>query len=167
MNDLVIRKATPFDVERLVELRLLLQQHCEKANPSIWRISEEGQRQLREKVEDSLNDSNSHVLIAEMNGETVGFTHGEVTSRTDYSPRTVAHISTTYVLKKFRGTGVGTSLVKELCTFFISEGVEQVTLRYIIGNKEAERFWKKLGFKPLIMTAGTHLKELESTLNPT
>jgi GNAT superfamily N-acetyltransferase len=118
--------------------------------------NEERERQLTEKVKDDLNSRGSHVLVAEMNGEIVGFIHGKVTNRTDYSPKTVAHISTTYVLKKFRGTGVGTYLVKELCTFLRSEGVEQVTLRYIIGNREAERFWTRLGFKPLIMTAGTH-----------
>jgi len=55
-------------------------------------------------------------------------------------------------------------LVKELCRFFNSNKVENLTVRYIIGNKEAEGFWRKLGFETIIVTSGVHLKELEFKL---
>jgi predicted GNAT family acetyltransferase len=78
----------------------------------------------------------------------------------------VGTISTVYVIPKFRRKGIGTSLIRQLCEFFTSQNVEQVTLRYIIGNKQAEKFWKKLGFKPLIASAQTKLEDLKSkTLN--
>jgi len=37
-------------------------------------------------------------------------------------------------------------------------------MRYIIGNKEAEGFWRKLGFESIIMTSGTYPKELDFKL---
>ena len=156
----MIRKAASSDVEKLVELRLLLQQHGEDSNPSVWRITDEGKALLKQKAENALVGVNSQVLVAEMNGEVIGFIHGEVTHRADYLPRSVGAISTIYVAKKFRRKGVGARLVEEIREFFNSERVKHVTLRYIIGNREAERFWKRLGFEPIITTAGMRLNEL-------
>ena len=46
-----------------------------------------------------------------------------------------------------------------------SEGADHVTLRYILRNEEAERFWTKLGFEQMITTARADLKELESRVS--
>jgi ribosomal protein S18 acetylase RimI-like enzyme len=165
MDKLTIRRAASSDVERIVELGLLLQEHVEKLNPLIWRITEEGKKLIKQKVETDLTDGNVLVLLAEADGEVIGYVRGEVTSRSDHVPRTVGHVSLMYVLKQFRREGVGRHLVKELCKFFNSNKVESLTVRYIIGNKEAEKFWRKLGFEPIIVTSSTHLGELDSKLN--
>lgn len=161
----MIRRANDSDAEQLAELRLLLQQHAEESNHSIWRITEEGKKLLKQKVENDLANCNSLFLVAETDGKIIGFVHGEVTHRTDYLPRSIGSISTAYVTRKFRRRGVGARLIEELCMFFNSKGVEDVTLRYVIGNKEAEAFWKKLGFKPVITSAKTRLRELKSILS--
>lgn len=140
----------------------MLQQHGEDSNPSVWRITEEGKALVKQKVENALVGINSKVLVAEMNGEIIGFIYGEVSRRTDYLPRSVGAISTIYVAKKLRRKGIGVRLVEELREFFNSKRVEHVTLRYIIGNSEAEGFWKKLGFEPIITTAGMRLDELRA-----
>jgi len=93
MDNLTIRRAASSDVDRIVELRSLLQEHVEGSNRLIWRITEEGKKLLKQKVEDDLADSNIHVLLAEANGEIIGYVQGEVTSRSDYVPRTVGHVS--------------------------------------------------------------------------
>jgi len=123
MTALVIRKAAPLDVERLVELKLLLQQHGEESNPSIWRITEEGKVLLKQKVEDAFMDTNTRILVAEMNREIIGFIQGEVSRRTDYSPKNVGHISTIYVVEKFRRRGVGLRWSKDSASFSIRKGL--------------------------------------------
>ena len=55
--------------------------------------------------------------------------------------------------------------MKELCKFFNSSKAENLTVRYILGNKEAESFWIKLGFESIIITGSTHLRELDSNLS--
>jgi ribosomal protein S18 acetylase RimI-like enzyme len=164
MDNLTIRRAASSDVEKIVELRLLSQEHAEKSNPLIWRITEEGKRLLKQKVENDLADNNIHVLLAEGEGEIIGYVQGEVTRRSDHTPRTVGQISLLYVVKQFRRKGVGRRLMKELCKFFNSNKAEDLTVRYIIGNKEAEGFWRKLGFKPIITTSSTYPKELDFKL---
>jgi ribosomal protein S18 acetylase RimI-like enzyme len=69
-----------------------------------------------------------------------------------------------YVVEQFRRKGVGRRLMKELCKFFSSNKTEDLTVRYIIGNKEAKGFWRKLGFESIIMTSGTYPTELDSKL---
>jgi GNAT superfamily N-acetyltransferase len=101
-----------------------------------------------------------------LGGETIGFAQGEVASRGDYAPRTVGHISLLYVTKKFRRKGVGRRLVKGPCGFYSSNKADHLTVRYIIGNEEAEGFWAQLGFEPIISTGATYLKELDSRLKP-
>jgi ribosomal protein S18 acetylase RimI-like enzyme len=164
MDNVTTRRAASSDVERIVELRLLLQEHAEKSNPLIWRMTEEGKKLLKQKVENDLADSNIHVLLAEADGEIIGYVQGEVMCRSDYVPRTVGHVSLMYVVKQSRRKGVGRRLVKELCKFFKSNKVEDLTVRYIIGNKEAERFWRKLGFESIITTSSTYPKELDFKL---
>jgi len=137
----VIRSATSSDLKKLVELRLCLQLHAEKSNPWVWRVTEEGKRVIEQEFEKTLSDSNSRTVVAEMNGEVVGFALGEVEHR-----------------------GIGSRLVEKLCQFFIKEKVEQVTLRYIIGNIEAERFWSKLNFEPIITTISIRPEELKERL---
>jgi len=164
MGNLTIRRAASSDVERIVGLRLLSQKHFEESNPLIWRITEEGKKLLKQKVENDIANGNVQVLLAEADGEIIGYVQGEVTSRSDYMPRTVGQVSLMYVVKQFRRKGVGRRLMEELCKFFDSNNAEYLTVRYIIGNKEAEGFWRKLGFESIITTSSTCPKDLDFKL---
>jgi ribosomal protein S18 acetylase RimI-like enzyme len=166
MKNLIVRRATSSDVDTIVRLRLLLQEHVEDSNLLVWRIIERGKRLLKQETGKDLSNRNIRVLLAEAGGETIGFAQGEVASRSDYAPRTVGHISLLYVMKRFRRKGIGRRLVKELCEFYNSNKAEHLTVRYIVGNEEAEGFWTQLGFEPIISTGATHLKELDSRLKP-
>jgi hypothetical protein len=42
--------------------------------------------------------------------------------------------------------------------FFAQHDVEDVSLRYVAGNKQAQAFWTALGFSPRIITAGAGRK---------
>ena len=165
MTNISVRKATFSDVEKLTELRLLLQQHCEDPNSQIWQMTDEGRALLKRKVENDFVNESSRIFVAEIDGNIIGFAHGDVSHRTDYVPQNVGSISTVYVDSNFRRRGVGALLIRHVREFFDSEGVEDVTLRYIIGNEEAERFWGKLGFKPVITTAKIDLKDLEREMS--
>jgi hypothetical protein len=54
--------------------------------------------------------------------------------------------------------------VAELCRFFADKGVEDLSLRYVVGNEEAAAFWSALGFAPRILTAGARRSEIEARL---
>jgi ribosomal protein S18 acetylase RimI-like enzyme len=164
MADLLIRDAEMSDLDELVKLRLSFQRHMEASNPRVWRITEEGQKHLREETEQMLANKDGRMPVAVKNGVIAGFTYGEVSHRTAYLPSTIGQISIIYVLEEFRRHGLGRQLVEELCRFFSSKNVEEVTLNYIIGNKEAEGFWEALGFEPIRISANLRFKDLEERL---
>ena len=164
MDEFMIRTAMVSDLDGLVDLWLSMQRHMEESNRWIWRITEEGRGIVREKARKVLLDENSCVVVADRVGETVGFIYGQILRRTAYLPQSVGVISNIYVDESFRRLGVGGRLVEKLCQFFSAQDIEQVTLRYVIGNVEGERFWRKLGFEPIITTASARLSRLEKQL---
>lgn len=159
-----IREAGPADRDELVEMRLLLQYHVEASNPRIWHTTEQGKQEITRDIEQMLSDESGRVMVAEMEGNIVGYTYGTVSHRTSYTPRSVGFINGIYVREPYRRRGIGTRLVWELCKFFNAESVEEVNLRYVLGNREGEEFWKSLGFKPVILTANIPLEALEDRL---
>ena len=165
MGDLTIRRAAASDLDGLLEMRLSLQRHVEASNPWIWRITEEGRRRLRQELEQMLEDGESRMVVAVKEGDLVGFAYGRIAHRKDYLPKSVGFISMVYVRENSRIQGVGSRLVGDLCRFFRSENVEDVTLQYALGNREAERFWSGFGFEPIMITANIHLEELEKQLS--
>ncbi len=84
--------------------------------------------------------------------------------RTDYLPNIIGMLSTIYVDQKFRRQGIGRKLVYEICKFFKANKVEKIYLRYVLGNIEGEKFWKDLGFKKILVTAGTDINKVEKNL---
>jgi GNAT superfamily N-acetyltransferase len=130
----------------------------------IWRITEEGKKLLKQKVENDMANGNVQILLAEAGGEIIGYVQGEVACRSDYMPKTVGQVSLMYVVKQFRRKGVGRRLMEQLIKFFYSNKAEDLTVRYVIGNKEAEEFWRKLGFESIITTGSTRTKELDFKL---
>ena len=112
MTNISVRKATFSDVEKLTELRLLLQQHCEDPNSQIWQMTDEGRALLKRKVENDFVNESSRIFVAEIDGNIIGFAHGDVSHRTDYVPQNVGSISTVYVDSNFRRRGVGALLIR-------------------------------------------------------
>jgi ribosomal protein S18 acetylase RimI-like enzyme len=94
----------------------------------------------------------------------VGVIFGRVTTSKRYVPSQAGVIDQAYVHKKHRRAGVGSQLVAELCRYFAAQGVEELTLRYVVGNDEAAVFWKRLGFEPRIMTVGASRLRVEAEL---
>ena len=80
------------------------------------------------------------------------------------TPRVTGFVETAYIGDEWRGRGVGTAMMARLLGFFQSKGVEQASVRYVIANRDAARFWEGFGFRPLICTANAPLAELQKGL---
>jgi len=159
-----IRPATPRDRQRLTEMRTALQDHAEASNPHIWRLTQSGRARIPEQIDEMLSNPDAHTLIAEHEGTPIGFIHGRVTHRQEYTPTAVGFIALIYVEENQRRKGTGTALVRHLTARFKAQGAEEVNLGYITGNTQAERFWNSLGLTSVRITANTPLKDLENRL---
>jgi len=153
--DYTIRMAERIDLDRLVVLQLALQDHLEASNPSLWRMSDQTRAQLKGQLAARLAAPDSCVLVAEQFEEgAVGVIYGRVATNKGYMPSRTGMVDQAFVQPQHRRRGVGSMLVAELCRFFVGQGIEDLSLRYVTGNEEAAGFWAALGFTPRIVTTG-------------
>jgi GNAT superfamily N-acetyltransferase len=161
----VIRRATVADLDRLVELLLMLQDRLEASNPDLWQMKQEARSQLKSQLSARLSAPNSCALVAEHGGDgIIGVILGRVTVNKRYIPTRAGLVDQAFVRADHRRAGVGSQLMAELCRFFAAAGVDDLSLRYVVGNEEAASFWAALGFAPRILTAGAGRKAVEARL---
>jgi GNAT superfamily N-acetyltransferase len=160
-----IRPALATDLDRLVELLLALQAHLEDSNPNIWKMTAEAKSNLKGQLAGRIQALDGFVLVAEHDEDgVIGVIFGRVVTNKRYSPSLAGSVDQAFVREDHRRAGVGSRLVAELCQIFASQGVEDLTLRYVAGNEEAARFWSSLGFEPRITTAGARRQTVEDRL---
>jgi ribosomal protein S18 acetylase RimI-like enzyme len=162
-----IRPAHLADADRLVELLRALQDHVEASNPTIWQMTVEARGNLRGQIASRLRAETVCALVAEHQQDgIVGMIFGRIVTNNRYEPARSGFVDQVYVDPDHRGRGVGRCLVGELCHFFAGEGVEDLSLRYVVGNAPAAAFWTALGFEPRIVTAGASRREVEQAILP-
>jgi len=161
----LLRPAHAADLDRLLELMIVLQDQVEGSNPDLWRMKPSARRSLRGQIRARLETANGCALVAEHEEDgVIGVVFGRIVVNKRYTPSRAGQIDQAIVRADHRRTGVGSRLVALLCHFFASEEVEDVSLRYVVGNKEAAAFWSALGFSPRIITAGAGREDLEQRL---
>ncbi len=154
-DDYRVRDAEAADEKALRRMAIELQKHVEGCNPDIWRASQEGLDYLGNTLIEALSNRDCRVLVAaDPAGKVMGFAKASVRVLDRYGGITVGRIDRAYVLDGHRGGGIGSALVECLCDFFGSRGADDISVRYVVGNPEAEDFWDGLGFSPRIEIGG-------------
>ena len=165
MSIWTIRAAQESDIDQLTDLHLALQEYHESLNPQLWRLSANARERFRERFAQLLSDGDACVLVAlDDSGIIVGMMVGQIRRDDRYMPAISGSIGRLFVSEAWRGRGIGTELVKQLCQFFASRHVEDISLYYIVGNSKAAQFWSKLGLQPRMIMAGTSLQDLEGRI---
>jgi ribosomal protein S18 acetylase RimI-like enzyme len=156
-----IRDATPQDIARVVQLWAEHVDFHAQCDPRFLRKegSEDGFAQhLRAK----LGESDYLLLVAEIDGEVVGFLNGELSA---YPPcfehRTHGFIDNLAVSPQRQRAGLGTTLLEKAMAWFSAKGVTTVEGRVLMSNPVATAFWQKTAFEPYMHTirAATDLHE--------
>jgi GNAT superfamily N-acetyltransferase len=71
-----------------------------------------------------------------------------------------------YVRPKTRGQGLAAELVREVASRLREAGAEMLELEVLASNAEARAIYERWGFKPVELTLGAPLAELEQRLSP-
>jgi ribosomal protein S18 acetylase RimI-like enzyme len=80
------------------------------------------------------------VLVAEDDGEPIGYAFGEL------DPHGYAHVNIVYVLPERRREGVTRALMAEFAARARDRGIDHVTLDVATGNEVGRAVWRRLGF---------------------
>jgi GNAT superfamily N-acetyltransferase len=163
-----LRPARNEDLDHLETLLLALQDHLEATNPNLWQMTTEARQGLRAQIANRLQANDSLTLVAEhIEDGVVGVINGRLVRNTRYLPAQAGTIDQAFVQADHRRQGIGAALVAAICRFFASQGVNDLSLRYVVGNAEATAFWAALGFEPRIITAGASRGCVEERFAPT
>jgi GNAT superfamily N-acetyltransferase len=128
-------------------------------------MNPESRGDLKGQIAARLRAESSCALVAEHDEDgVVGVIFGRIISNKRYTPSQAGQIDQAFVRTDHRRGGVGSCLVDQLCRFFATGGVADISLRYVVGNEEASRFWTALGFAPRIVTAGAERRALKMRL---
>ena len=161
----IVRQAVEDDLDSLYQMSLELQDHVEASNPKIWRLSKLGRESKKNEIAEAFHDSSKMIVVAVNQEEyLVGMAIGQILNKEKMTIKVVGVIERVIVSKRWRSKGIGLKLVAALTNFFAENGVEDITLRYVIGNTEGEAFWKALGFEPRIEIANIKPHRLSENL---
>jgi GNAT superfamily N-acetyltransferase len=88
------------------------------------------------------------VLIAESDGEVLGFAHVAPTRDTDEDPAATGEVTAIYLDPSAWSRGVGRELMSTALARLTAAGFRQVTLWVLDTNDQARRFYAAAGFGP-------------------
>ena len=108
----------------------------------------------RDLYEDWLKDPEAFVLIAESQGQAVGYAVVQVRGpeETWATGDRVAQLETLAVLPGHRGQGIGSALVERMHEELRRLGASHFVVSVIASNDDAVRFYKRLGLTRFLVT---------------
>ncbi|MET1129145.1 MAG: GNAT family N-acetyltransferase [Thermoproteota archaeon] len=149
-EDVVVREVRSEDFSHLVEFFARLKTINEELDPMYITVAD-----LRETIEkyvrESLGKEDVVLLVAEHNGSVVGALRAAVVDRIFYEPRLEGLITDLYVHPSYRRKGVAEKLIERLEEILAQRGIELIAAEYPPGNRIANKFYEKLGFRPLLV----------------
>jgi GNAT superfamily N-acetyltransferase len=155
------RDATQQDVDRVVELWAEHVDFHAQCDPRFLR-TEGSEVGFAQHLRTKLAESDYLLLVAEIDGEVVGFLNGELSA---YPPCFAHHahgfIDNLAVSPQRQRAGVGTALLEKAMAWFSAKGVSTVEGRVLLANPVAMAFWQKTEFEPYMHTirAATDVSE--------
>ena len=146
--DITIRRATEEDVETIqrfgFELLDFERQNWDPTLDAKWPFTEEGKQKYLAAIR------NKYTIIAEKDGEPVGYLIGKIIDASPDSARPIkqAYLENIYVSESVRGANIGGEIFASFKTYCKSEGVSRINVSVLAANENAVKFYEKVGFSP-------------------
>lgn len=142
-----VRPASSRDREAILDLWLELIEHHRRLDP-LYPVVPGIRAALREEIDRGLLGGLCHLLVADLDGNVVGFVFAEVerAQTREASGPGSSWIHELYVALEQRRHGVGSALVEEAEKFLGERGGGRVAVRVESGNEEGLRFWERSNF---------------------
>jgi ribosomal protein S18 acetylase RimI-like enzyme len=110
-------------------------------NPNLFGLAPGWEAKKREQYAATFGDPQKRLVVACLNeGAPVGMGLASVVGHPDFLPPQFGYVDDIWVAPDFRRTGVGSRIVESLMQYFDTMGVDHITLNYVMGNPEAEKF---------------------------
>ena len=154
-EDLVIRPATPDDLDAVAEMEMGVIRFDAHFGGSIPRPATEAL--IRAEAQSALAKRPSWIWIAERHDGPAGLTVVEPPQAAAWiagmtRPGATAYLSTMFVRPGARGGGIGAALVRHAHDELDARGIDLTLLHYSHMNPLSGPFWHRMGYRPLWTT---------------
>ena len=146
-GQMTIRYAKPGDIEEVAELDMKLDGFEKKFDSSLKIGKKERTKKWLRK---RLKDRNFKLIVTEKNSKIIGYTFGWIEKTESFTFKKRGYICDIFILKEYRGKGIGSKLVKKLLKWFKSKGIRYVEVEVYSENKRSFKLWKYLGFREIM-----------------
>lgn len=143
----MIRPATEDDFASLSQLYFDVDALHHRALPGLFRAPDAITRSV-EFIKGVLANEENLMLVAEWDGELIGFIHATVhdLEHPFMVPQRVAHIHDIVVAEAFRGRGAAPAMLTQAVDWAAEQGATQIQLNVFEFNDRARAFYEKNGF---------------------
>ena len=145
----IVRRATPADLPTVGRLgALLVKEHYDFDPQRFLAAKPETPASYASFISTQLDDPDVAVLVADDNGDVIGYTYAAVEGYNYMALRGPAGVlHDVIVAPEHRGKGVGRLLLDATLNFFRSRGVPRVVLSTAERNEAAQRLFARMGFR--------------------
>lgn len=153
MVDIVIRGVTPDDADSLAEMWLALVAFHQALNEDLPGAAQGGEVRYSRRILERLDDPFMRALIAEVDGQPVGFVLGMIVDLMPdiFAQEPTGFLADIYVEPEFRRQGIGRTLVKALRDWFRREEVKYFDWHVAAHNPEGLAFWHSIGGRDVML----------------
>lgn len=145
-----LRRAGLRDLDRVVPLWLAIGEH-HAALDRAFELNDAPEAEARELVRALLRDPDQAAFLYEEEGRVLGLCIvGAARARAVSRERERAEIGDLGVAPAHRRRGIGRRLVDEALAWTAQRGIERVSVRVAVANREGQAFWRALGFGDLV-----------------
>ena len=144
----VVRAPTSDDLPAVLTMWEALRQTSGRGGPMAPAASE---RRLKDRLVELQTDPHYRVVVAEVDAVVVGMACFESRAMGPFVETPVVQIDYLYVQADFHRRGVGRALVAAAAAFADELGVEHVAVNVFPQIREANRFYARIGFTPLVV----------------
>ncbi len=142
---MIMRQATPADIDRIKPLWEALYQH-QREHGMLLSLPEGAYDAWVKSITPFLGRF-ANVVVAEEAETLIGFVAGRIRTLPPYfGSATIGAISEVFISESHRGAGIGRRLLAFALEWFQGRQITRVELQVVAGNPDGIRFYRQLGW---------------------
>ena len=146
--DLRIRHADDRDLSTIVSLVRATLQDMEAVGGDPINQDKNFWKMYADTIVELIRKDDRLYLLAQTGSRSIGFLEGNINNAPAvFALKTSFHLGVVYVVPKYRQRGIATALIQEALGWASEQGCREADLNVLFNNAEANKLYKKLGFK--------------------
>ena len=151
--ELTIRKYEAEDIDDIAEMQKQMNDYHLKFDTDFYQPIKNAAHELSAYLRKKLDDKNFNLLIAEQDGNAIGYVMGWLEERPPiYEKRRTAYLSNIFVKEEFRNSGAGNKLYQEMEKWYLSHQIDFIEIKADARNSDTIAKFRKNGFEDLSIT---------------